>query len=76
MIEKSTVGTGEAGLRDMECGAAAPVSDDDSKCGKLGSVVVRKGEPRDVERKREKRGSAGPPGRKGGVMGDVERIKG
>lgn len=73
MIEKSTVGTGEAGLKDMECGAEP---DSDSKCGKLGSVVVRKGEPRDVERKREKRGSAGPPGRKGGVMGDVGRTKG
>ena len=69
MIEKSTVGTGEAGLRDMECG---PESESGSKCGK-GSVVVRKGEPRGVESKREKRGSAG---RKGGVMGDVGRIKG
>ena len=71
MIEKSTVGTGEAGLRDMACGPEEPESD--SKCGKGGSAVVRKGEPRDVERKREKRGSAE---RKGGVMGDVGRIKG
>lgn len=66
MIEKSTVGTGEAGLRDMECG---PESESGSKGG-TGSAVVRKGEPRAVESKREKRGSAG---RKGGVMG---RIKG
>lgn len=70
MIEKSTVGTGEAALRDMECG---PEPESDSKCGKGGSAVVRKGDPRDVERKREKRGSAG---RKGGVMGDVGRTKG
>lgn len=32
MIEKSTVGTGEAGLRDMECG---PESESGSKCGKV-----------------------------------------
>ena len=70
MIEKSTVGTGEAGLKAMGWG---PEPGSDSKCGKGGSAVVRKGEPRFVERKREKRGSAG---RKGGVMGDVGRIKG
>ena len=74
MIEKSTVGTGEAGLRDMECEPEPePEPESDSKCGKGGSAVVRKGEPRAVERKREKRGSAG---RKGGVMGDVGRTKG
>ena len=70
MIEKSTVGTGEADLRDMECG---PEAESDSKCGKDGSAVVRKGEPRVVESEREKRGSAG---RKGDAMGDVGRIKG
>lgn len=46
MMEKSTVGTGEAGLRDMACGPDA--ESDDSKCGG-GSAVVRKGEPRAEE---------------------------
>ena len=68
MMEKSTVGTGEPGLRDMEW---VPEAESDWKWGK-GSAVVRKGEPRVEESKREKRGSAE---RKGGVMGDVGRIK-
>jgi hypothetical protein len=68
MMEKSTVGTGEAGLRDMECGTEP---ESGSKCGR--GSMVRKGEPRAEESKREKRGSAGC---KGGVMGDVGRIKG
>jgi len=71
MIEKSTVGTGEAGLMDIGCGLESICVESDSKCGK-GSAVVRKGEPRTVESKREKWGSTG----RGGVMGDVGRVKG
>ena len=72
MIEKSTVGTGEAGLKDIECGAESTCIKSDSKCGK-GSALVRKGEPRVVESKRENRESSV---RKGGVIGDVGRVKG
>lgn len=71
MIEKSTVGTGEAGLIDIGCGPESICTESDSQCGK--DSVVRKGEPRTVESKREKRRSAG---RAGGVMGVVGRLKG
>lgn len=72
MIEKSTVDTGEAGLRDIGCGPEPTCIESGSESGN-GSAVVRKGEPRAVESKREKRGSTG---RKGGVMGDAGRVNG